>query len=140
MSKNKRKKPFLQTNTGRLLVTSMIIIIVTAFVLSLLPFANNDTDYEAAESEWQNIQSSIQILKENANPPIENLVTDERIERFVSAQSEATDIMTDGGLIDIANAYIASGSIVALNQVLGLTQSRYKYWFEMDGTLQQVIP
>ncbi|GEM_PF-2782858 len=138
MSK-KRKKPFLQRTAGKLLFTFVIIVIAAAFVLILIP-PGTSRDHDAEKAERQDVQSSVRIMMDEAVPPVENLETDERIAGFVNIQAEATDYMADGGLIDIVDAYISSGSITALAQILEADRTLYKYWLEADGTLHQVVP
>ncbi len=135
MSK-KKKKPFLQTKRGRGLVTAVAVGIAGIFVLSLIPGSTFDDD--RAEEEWRDIRNGIRLMKESATPPIEELHSDERILAVVSSQDNATDDITDGGLIDIVDAYVLSGSITPLNMILGADRARYEYWIEPDGTLYQL--
>lgn len=140
MSKKKRRRKFIQTNKGRMLVTVISLMIVTVFVLSLIPFAGDDNEVADAQEEGQAVQDSLILMMESANPPLENLGTDERVAGFTGIQSNATDNMRDGGLIDITDDYLANGSIVSLNQLLGSDETEYRYWVEADGRLHQEAP
>jgi len=135
MSK-KKKKPYLQTKRGRALVTAVAVGIAAVFVLSLIPMSTFDDD--RAEEEWKEIRDSIRSMKESATPPIEELQSDERILAVAGSQDNATDDITDGGLIDIVDAYVLSGSITPLNMILGTDRVHYDYWIEPDGTLYQL--
>ena len=118
-------------------MTVISLMIVTIFVLSLIPFAGDDDEVADAQEEIQAVQDSILLMMQRANPPIMNLATDERIEGFAGVQSNATYDMCDGGLINIADQYLSDGSIVPLNQFLGSDETEYRYWVESDGRLHQ---
>ncbi len=118
-------------------MTSVVLMIVTVFVLSLLPFASNDNDYEEAKAELKHVQDSIIFMMESAKPPIENLETDERIAEYAGIQSNATDDMRDGALIDIIDDYVESGSIMPVNRILTFNETKYNYWVESNGAIHQ---
>jgi len=139
MSKKKQKKAFLQTNTGRLLVTIVVLMIVTAFVMSLMPRSGNSRDTEKENVELQDVRLGVKTMMDSSLPPIENLQTDQRITVLAATSEQSTDDMTDGGLFDIDDTLIENGSITPLNIILDTEKTDYQYWVEDDGTVYQVI-
>ncbi len=132
----KKHKPFLQTNQGRGIVGLVAIGIAFIFVFTLIP--QNTSDNQADEDELENVRHGIEEMLQDTS--IVNFQTDERIEGFVDTESSATRDMTDGGLIDIVDSYVKSGSISPLSEYLGGDVTIYYYWLEADGTLHQEVP
>ena len=139
MSKKKQKKAFLQTNTGRLFLTIVVLIIATAFVMSLVPRNSSSRDTEREKAEWQDVQLGMETMMDESQPPIDDLKTDQRIANFASTEDQATYNMTDGGLIDIDDIYIKDGSIPPLDSVIGIGKTDYQYWIEANGKVHQLV-
>ncbi len=132
----KKRKPFLQTKQGRGLVGLVAVGIALIFVLSLIP--HNTSNENRAKKELENVYDGIQTMLQTAS--IRDLQTDERVEDFANTESRATRDMTDGGLIDIVDSYVKSGSIPPLNELIGDDVTVYAYWIDENGTLHQEAP
>ncbi|MFO8102383.1 MAG: hypothetical protein R6U37_09525 [Dehalococcoidia bacterium] len=132
----KKRKPFLQTNQGRGIVGLVAVGIAVIFVLSLIPHSTSDDN--RAEEEIEDVyDGSLQMLGVTS---LQGVQADGRIEDFAGTEAEATRDMTDGGLFDIADSYVKSGSITPLNEIIGLDTTDYRYWIDAKGTLHQEAP
>ena len=125
-----------------LVILSIIMLIQPIIILNACSETSTKEPVHglcAGHTELHCVELSVTAMMAEAEPPIMDFNNDERIVSFASSEAEATRNMTDGGLIDIKDDYVLSGSITPpSDQYLRKEQTEHLYWIKSNGRVHQV--
>ncbi len=86
---------------------------------------------EDMRTELANMELAIAALMAAPDQPIRDLQNDPRVIRFVNSAKEATNDMSNSGLI------IVDKSVLPLSEFLNASRSKHYYWVESNGRVHQ---
>jgi len=121
-------------------ITVIIITLSTLIASNIIACSNEiDDGFETPTTELDDIQIAVVSMMIASDPPIEDLSTDKRIAGFSSTEAEATNDLTDDGLIDIVDEYIEEENVKPVSDWIGIDFTSSLYWVEADGKVHEVV-
>ena len=127
---------------GLTITTQMIEDMAESFTESFEDFGFGYEDsYEfeevgdsSREDELANVELAVAAMMADPDIPVRSLETDERILDFAGTETDATNDMTNGGLVTIAEG----SDVNPPSEYLAWEWTEYAYWVQADGRVHQV--